>query len=416
MRRAIRACTVLLLAASVASCATVATHDEYDDYRAVRTADSERDRLLAMQQYVEKHPGGYWIDEVQAERREREDELWSRSNDTREGLEWYLRVYPDGRYVDQARPRLAALQTVSSRREEEERRQEELEEQRRRELAEQRRTWVTRAVQFWVGNLLSIRNYGSSIQRVARANSEFSEAFGQEPRPTCTPDHCIKHYGQLYHIPVPGATRIDRHIDVYLRLKLERGRVERAELLLPNKGFSRWYEMENQTVVTDEDPQQRMQAINWALDRIQPIIEEVASGARQIDFVPEPIEPLQIEGQAEATEAAPTAPGEAAPSAEAAQEPAPPEATEETPEETQSATGDSNLDELLAEAAGTPEEQAQEPVEAQPQQVQPEPETLVLPVSLMAFRHRNLRVVVFAAGEEDYEHGYDGIFLERIRD
>jgi len=273
-------------------------------------------------------------------------------------------------------------------------------------------------VQFWVGNLLSIRNYGSTIQRVARGNSEFSEAFGQEPTPTCTPDYCIKHYGQLYHIPVPGATRIDRHIDVYLRLKLVRGRVERAEVLMPNKGFSRWYEMENQTVVTDEDPQQRMQAINWALDRIQPIIDQAASGARRIDFVPEPIEPLQVQGEAGDTEAAPSAPGDE-PAAQPEQPAQPePQQAQAQPEEPQGEGGEgdgSGLDELLREAAGTPEEQAQEQ-QTEPAPVEAEPETLVLPISLMAFQHRNMRVVVFAAGDEDYDHGYDGIFLERIRD
>ncbi|HJL18876.1 MAG TPA: hypothetical protein RMH99_24650 [Sandaracinaceae bacterium LLY-WYZ-13_1] len=414
MRRTIRSSALLALVLTLAGCATIATHEEYDDYRAVRTADEERDRLIAMQQYVEKHPDGYWAEAIQEERRSREDAIWARSSDTREGLEWYLRVYPDGQYVEQARPRLAALQTVSSRRQEEAQRQQELEAERRREAAERRRTWVTRAVQFWVGNLLSIRNYGSPIQRVARANEEFSEAFGQPPQPTCTPDYCIKHYGQLYHIPVPGATRLDRHIDVYLRLKMVRGRVERAELLLPNKGFSRWYEMENQVVVTDEDPQQRMQAINWALERIQPVIEQVASGAEQIDFVPEPIEPLQVEG-GDDTETAPMAPGDEPSEAEEAEEPAQPEQPEPADDAGEGDGGD-GLDELLREAAGTPEEQQQQ-TQPEPQpQPEAEPETLVLPISLMAFRHRNLRVVVFAAGDEDYEHGYDGIFLERIRD
>lgn len=415
MRRAFRASILFALATSVASCATIATHEEYGDYRAVRTARDDRARLVAMQRYVENHPDGYWVTDIQAERSEREEALWAESSDTHEGLEWYLRVYPDGEYVEQARQRLAALQTVSSRRREEAERQEDLEEERRRQLAEQRRTWVTRAVQFWTGNLLGIRNYGASIQRVAQGNREFSDAFGQEPRPTCTRDYCIKHYGQLYHIPVPGSTRIDRHIDVYLRLQLRAGRVERAELLLPNKGFSRWYELENQTVVTDEDPQQRMEAINWALERIQPIIEQAASGAQPIDFVPEPLEPLQVQQDSRNTEVAPVAPGE--------QAPAEPASSESPPAPQQGAAppagggDDSGIDALLREAAGgAPEEAPARQATPTPPPATPEPETLVLPINLMAFSHRNLRVVVFAAADNDYELGYDGIFLERVRD
>ncbi len=383
-----------LIALALAGCSVVATHDEYSAYRSVRRATDDRDRLLAAQQYVEHHPGGYWASEVQAVRAAHEEEVWANGNATREGLEWYLRVYPDGQYVEQARPRLAALQTVSTRREVEEEHQEELEAQRRQQAEEARRTWVTRAVQFWTGTLLGIRNYGSSIQRVAAGNPDFSGAFGQPPAPTCTQDYCIKHYGQLYHIPVPGATRIDRHIDVYLRLRLERGRVERAELILPNKGFSRWYEMENRTVVTDEDPEQRTAALNWALERIQPLIEQV-QGAARIDFIPEPLDALQLTGESSNTDQAPASP-EAAP------------ATQKQ---------DGSIDDLLDEAVGDEQAQQAQPEPPPQEQVAPEAaETMVLPVGLLAWQLRNLRVVVFAAGAEDYDQGYDGIFIERVRD
>ena len=397
--------SVLVLSALVTGCAVVASHDEYGTYRQVRTADNDRDRLLAMHRYVTEHPNGFWIEQVQQARREKEDEVWNASYTSREGLEWYLQIYPDGQYVDQARPRLAALQTVRGRQDEEEERQRELERQQREELAEQRRTWVTRAMQFWTRTMVGIRNYGSTIQRVARGNEEFNRAFGQQPAPQCTADYCIKHYGQVYHIPVPGATRIDRHIDVYLRLMFDRGRMNRAELLLPSKGFSRWYEMENQTVITDEDPEQRALAINWALDRIQPIIEEVAQGAERIEFLPEPPEPLQIQADAEDTEEAPASPDEAAPPQQQATPQPMPEPSEAQPEE-------GSIDALLAEAAGA--DQAQ-PEQTEPQPPTNEPETMVLPVNLLAYRYRNLRVVVFAAGDEDYGNAYDGVSIELVR-
>ncbi|HEY8429696.1 MAG TPA: hypothetical protein VIL20_15030 [Sandaracinaceae bacterium] len=386
---------VALVVASLAGCSTFATHEEYGAYRAVRLASSDRDRLIAARDYVQRYSGGYWIEEVQAERRRHEDTVWENGNSTREGLEWYLEVYPDGRYVDQARPRLAALQAVSSRREEQEERQEQLEEERRRQLAEQRRTWVTQAVQFWTRTLLGVRNYGSTITRVAQANPDFGRAFGEGPAPQCQAGlYCIKHYGQLYHIPVPGATRIDRNIDLYLRLLMNRSRLERAELILPNKGFSRWYEMENRTVVTDEDPEQRNTALNWALERVQPVVEEVCQGAQRIDYIPEPLSPLQVRGAS--TEEAPQAP-ESAPATGARKQ--------------------ESIDDLLNDAVGA-DEQEQPPTETpQVPDVPQEPaETLVLPVGLLAWQCRNLRVVVFAASAEDYEQGYDGLFIERIRD
>lgn len=398
---------VLSTGVLTSSCATVATHDEYGRYRAVRMAGTERDRMIAMQQYAEHHPSGFWAEQIQSERDEREETVWSQSSSTREGLEWYLQVYPDGQYVEQARPRLAALQQVADTQQEQRQAQLDLDEQRRQEAAEARRTWVTRAVQYWTRTLLTLRNFGSSMGRIARSNEDFSRAFGQAPAPQCTPEFCIKHYGQLYHIPVPGATRIDRHIDVYLRLVLDRGRMRRAEILLPNKGFSRWYEMENQTVVTDEDPEQRMTAINWALDRIQPIIQEVAANAEQFDYIPEPIPPLQITEDAADTEAAPTAPDEAPAQSPEGGNPADfgsqPEGGDEG--------GDGNDLDSLLEAAGGGDPNAQPDPQPQPE-VAPAI-NIVLPIGLMSFRIRNLRVVVFGAGAEDYEQGFDGIIIER---
>ncbi len=398
-----------VVALALGGCSIIASHNQYSSYRAVRLASDDHDRLIAAQQYVEHYPNGNWVERVQAVRNEHEDEVWQNGSSSREGLEWYLRVYPDGQYVQQARPRLAALQTVDTRREVEVEHQEELDAQRRAEAAEARRTWVTRAVQFWTHALLGIRNYGSTIQRVVGANPDFSRAFGQPPAPTCTAEFCIKHYGQLYHIPVPGATRIDRHMDVYLRLRLSRGRVERAELVLPNKGFSRWYEMENRTVVTDEDPEQRNTALNWALDRIQPVIEELAPNAQRIDYIPEPLDVLQVRGESSNTDQAPTSPDAAAPAAES-------DATAPAAESSQKKQDGESIDDLLDEAVGGDEAQPQQ--EAQPEEAAPPEatETMVLPVGMMAWQVRNLRVVVFAAAPDDYDQAYDGIFIERIRD
>jgi hypothetical protein len=126
---------------------------------------------------------------------------------------------------------------------------------------------------------MGIRNYGSPIGAVARSNPEYSEAFGAAPELVCTPDHCLKHYHSHYAVPNPGSTRIERDIELFMRIHVaERGRVRRVEVLLLNRGFSRWYELENRALVEDIDPAARMAAIEWALGRIEPIVAELGAG------------------------------------------------------------------------------------------------------------------------------------------
>jgi hypothetical protein len=419
---------VAMLSLGLGGCAVIATHDEYASYRRIRLTRDDSERIRALAEYAQRYPSGLWIDEVRRERRAREDEVWARHNSTREGLQYYLSVYPDGRFVELAQQRLAAVTTVAARRQEEQQRVQELHEERREQAAVERRLWVTRAVQFWARTLLGIRNYGSPIGQVARANPEFSEAFGQRPEPLCTPQACIKHYRAHYVIPVPGATRIDREIHLFLRILLDRGRVERIEVLLPNKGFSRWYELENRTVVTDEDPAQRQAALEWALQRIEPVIAEVAPTAQAIDHLPETIAPISAAEQAQsarAGEADTQVPGEpraadvqrsgvGTSSATSAGSPAGGSAGSAG----DGSTAGESLEELLAQAIGGGGVDANAPAtQTPPADEETVPSvSLVLPIGLRALQIRNVRVVIFAAGDEDYGEAYDGFYIERVRD
>lgn len=417
---AMKRITLLVLVASVATlagCALFASKAEYADYRRIRMAEEREARLVAMHQYVSRYPNGVWAKAVQAERVRLEPEVWEASKGTGQGLEFYLAAFPDGPHAAEARPRLAALQTVEGRRAEEERRAEEVERQRREALAERRRTWLTRAAQFWTRTMVGISNWGSPIAEVARQNPAFNRAFGQDPRPRCSRTECIKFYQSSYAIPVPGSTRIDRTVDLLLRLRMgEGGRVQRAELLLPNKGFSRWFEQENRTIVVDEDPTQRQQAIEWALERIMPALREVAPNAQPIDVVPEPIDPPQVRAPNQPDPGASRAPGDAPePEAEAesggddpgGQAPSGPRDSEGTVEGGEGG----ELAQLLERAAGT-EETAEEP-ESRPEP-EPEPESMVLPIALQGFRAGDVRIVLFAAAGEDYGAAYDGLFIEHV--
>jgi hypothetical protein len=272
--------------------------------------------------------------------------------------------------------------------------------------------------------MIGITNWGAPIAQVARRNRSFSQAFGVAPQPRCSQDECIKFYQSNYAIPVPGSTRIDRTVELLLRLRMTDGRVVRAELLMPNKGFSRWYEQENRTIVMDEDPTQRQQAIEWALGKIIPSIREVAPNAASLDVVPEPIDPPRVRAPNMPDTGASLAPGDEPTPAPAETEAATPTPTPTpTPQEggqeggagqAQEGGGD-DLDALLSAAAGGDQGQQQQQQQQQTAEVAPppsEPEEMVLPIALQGFSAGGLRIVLFAAGEEDYGAAYDGLFIE----
>jgi hypothetical protein len=401
MRRIVLLTTVL----AMAGCTVFATHEEYASYRRVRLAQNDDERLIAMAEYAEHFPTGAWSTDIARERESREQGVWLSGNSTQAGLEHYLQAYPDGTYAEQAHARLAAVSHVEEHREVEQEHVVEVQHADAAAQAEVRRQWVTQATTFWARTLLGIRNYGQSIAQVARANPEFSTAFGQPPAPMCTPTHCLKHYHAHYAIPVPGATRIEREMQMFLRIRLESGHVERVEVLLPNMGFSRWYELENRTLVTDEDPTQRAQAMEWAVQRLIPVITEAAAGSHPIDVIPEPIESITATESA-ASETAMEA------DVEVAQETGVVPAEEGTTATPPPAGGDESLEALLAAAAGVDDGPAEQ-VEVAPED---SGQTLVLPVGLHAIQLRNVRLVVFAAGEGDYGDGFDGFYVERVRD
>ena len=283
----------VLIATLVSGCAMFAGRDDYASYRKVRLAESERSWLVAMRDYIEEHPDGQWADEVRAERAELEPMFWEENRETIGGLNQYVEAYPDGPHRAEGEERLGALREVAASRAEEAQAASAVLEERRRERMAFRRGWVTRATRFWVGTFLAVENWGSPIADVARGNAEFNRAYGLRPPPRCSTEECVKLYQGTYQIPLPGQTALTRRLQVVLRLRLEEGNLVRAEMLLPEQGFSRWYELENRTVVTDGDPEQRQAAITWALERLVPAIRESAENVTSIDVVPEPIDPTE---------------------------------------------------------------------------------------------------------------------------
>ncbi|HKP64388.1 MAG TPA: hypothetical protein VJV78_46945 [Polyangiales bacterium] len=266
----------LLLAAS--GCRVFAGKSDYEDYRAVRLARDSDQRLYAMQRYTERHPDGAWEPEISIERNEREAATFETGKSTRDGLERYLKAYPEGAYAAQARSRLAAVDVLEKRKRAEQEQAKQLAAARKQREQELSRTWVTRFAGYWAGTLLRLTDWGSPIPEVARQNQQFSRAFGAAPRPRCTADECVKYYQSPYGVPVPGGTRVERTLSLVLRLRMIEGKLDRAELLLPAHGFSRWYELEQRKVIASGDAEGRTQAVQWALARLQDAIKPIAPG------------------------------------------------------------------------------------------------------------------------------------------
>lgn len=359
----------LLVLLGLTACSVMSGKSDYRDYRTIQLADDEAARNRAISAYLSAHPDGRWADEVRGEYEAEEALLFEDNKSTVEGLAFYLDVYPNGRFADQARARLQALATVAQSRREGQDAAQEVRREQREDALQARRTWATQAVSYWSRVLLGVTRWGSPIADVASSSPEFDRAFGAAPRPRCSPQECIKFYQLDFAIPVPGQTRVERTIRILLRLHLDEQRLVRAEMLMPNRGFSRWYELENQTFVIDEDPEARQQAIEWALARVVPIIREIVPNAASIDVVPEPITPPRVR-----------APNEPDPGAS----------------------------QLPGETGGGPVTQEAAPTEL----VDAPIGELVLPIALQGLRIENLRVVVFAAADEDTGAAYDGVILE----
>lgn len=366
------------LLSTALGCAIVAGKGDYRAYRQVEMADDDRARQRAMAEYIEEHPDGRWSADIRAEREEQEVGLFEANKSTGDGLQYYLDLYPQGQFSEQAQARLAALRSVSKNREGENEARRDVQRERREEGLAARRQWATKAVSYWSRILMSVENWGSPIAEVAGGNAEFNRAFGAQPRPRCSREECIKFYQLDFAIPVPGQTRIERSLRILLRLRLQEGKLVRAELLLPDRGFSRWYELQEQQFIADADPEARQHAIDWALEHIIPLIRELAPQAEGIDVVPEPIDPPTVRAPNQPDPGASAVPGEP-----------------------------------VTEATGNGPQPTGEAAEAQPETPEStEPAELVLPLALQGLRAGELRVVVFAAADDDEGPAYDGVFIE----
>lgn len=459
--RPLRGGLVVLAVIALQACASFTSRSDYTDYRALRLAPDHDAKLVAMQRYVARHPDGRWVDEVQRERKASDRAAFEAGKSTRAGIELYLTAFPDGEYANQARSRLSAVAAIEARKREEEARAAQLAEERKVREAELSRTWVSRFFGYWVKTLYGLDHWGSPIEQLARANPDFSRAFGRPPRPRCSSDECVKYYESGYAVPVPGGTRLERTMRLVLRLRMDRGRVTRAELLLPSWGFSRWKELEERKPVVDGDPEARTQAVDWAIARVMPLLDQIAPSRQPVsnyglaDISKPAISPTGE--MVDTTAEDPSAPANriqgtpeaAEPSVEELVKPAAPEQTPDMemaplrvgPDGRPLKGGDMVLEPMAvpqqqqAPGAGevmemapltVPQTQGGQPAPAAPGAAAPAPGTAqptpaapapaapaaVVPATTRAYRAGDLRIVVFSAASDAKAPAYDGIVIE----
>lgn len=270
----------LSLSMLLGGCASFTPKDEYRAYREVRLSTDLATRLRATASYVSRFPHGRWTIELEEARAAEEAQVFESLKDTRDGLSTYLEVFPQGVFARQAVARMQAIDLIERQRAEEARRAAQASEDRLARAREARRTWVGRFARYWIGVLGGLSGWGKPIPEVAQQNPDFSQAFGRAPRPRCTKQECVKYYTANYAIPIPGATRLERTIQLILRLHMDPrdGSLVRAELLIPGWGFSRWSEVEQRRLVIDSDPGERKAAVAWALEQLTPAVAALAAG------------------------------------------------------------------------------------------------------------------------------------------
>jgi hypothetical protein len=237
-------------------CSVFADRSDYHAYREIRLADDDSRRVEALRAYLDAHPDGRWAPEVREENERADSAHWLAMNESCDGISRYLVLFPNGSFRTEAGDLYRARRCGQPVR-----------------TGDDGPEWVGQVLGYWLAQLESIEGWGEPLGVVAQRNPDFSRLFGElGARPVCTPTQCVKPISSPYFIPVPGAQRLDRENALYVRLSLRDGRLIGAELLLAEHGFSRWFERERRTIITDEAPDDRALAASFALERLAAVV------------------------------------------------------------------------------------------------------------------------------------------------
>lgn len=388
-----------LLALSLVGCASTVGHDVYSSYRATRLATDEDRAIRAMAEHVEAYPASPWADPMRETLAGKAEQLGDEAlgiSCNEPSLERFVRLFPDHQRAPLARAMLVRCQ--------------------RRPTAPDGPTeattgWARTQLAHWAPLALGADGYGLLAAAFAAENPALARAFGEalNRRTAATgcaasencvarlaPARCLEDEPCLalvmetrFRIAQPRRTLLWRDLEVVVRLHPPAGGIQRTEILLPGRGFSRWYELEHPgEVVEDFDPPSRERAVRWAQAELAAMFADAGGWSAG------PVATMH--------ELAPLGP---------ASEPVAPAAPTETraDEPDDGCAPDDDLCRYLEQATGSPEaEPAPEPEIEAP--VDPAP--LVLRAPIAAFRNGDRRLVLFAATAENPGEALDGFYVE----
>lgn len=310
-RDMIRAMT--LVAVTAAGCRVVASRADYTAYRNFRYAAEGSDRLAAASEYLQGQPNGRFRPEVQAVINGTEEDYWADHRASLDGLNEYLRAFPAGNHVEEARQRLAVYERTRAEGEAARRAADEADRARREEelraSAARTRLWGRTSFNRWVRLFGGLNAWGHGMGDIVQGNPEFGAAFENAP-PQCRASHCRKDFVQDFFIPIPGRSALPRRATLSLdmvRVGTDRT-VNQVFTVMRNRGLTQWWELESQAAADPADAAARETAVRWAMDQLRAVVVTAFPEAKETpaQLYGPPPEPM-VMGAEEEEEAAPAA-------------------------------------------------------------------------------------------------------------
>jgi PAS domain-containing protein len=266
--------SVSALAATTLGCGVWSSPSDYSAYRAYRYEAAGPERLAAGGRYLTQHADGRFAGEVRGVVLAQEEDFWADHRSSVDGLNEYLRAFPVGTHLDEARERLRVFEQARAQQEAERRVAAEAERVRRetelREASARQRLWMRTQFNRWVRLFGGLNGWGQGMGPIVQGNPDFGSAFENDP-PQCRAAHCRKNYNLDFYIPVPGRSAVPRRIGFTLdmvRVGTDR-LVNQTQLLVHNRGLTAWWELENQQIADAESAEAREAAVRWTMDQLR---------------------------------------------------------------------------------------------------------------------------------------------------
>lgn len=207
---------IICLLFFIASCTVLVTKQDYQFYRTIELKTDPVEKAEAILKY-EKHfaTGGNWDKRVADIKATLENSIWNLDKNSK-NLNLYLKLYPDGRYANQARWQLEQIKINKSNKTK-------VDVTAQKRAIKEWQDWeaTTQREKFYFSSLIETWLKGVSVLKTEPAT--ISEYFTTQPEltkiyPLLSCENieeemlttCFWEKNIHYYIPVPGGTRVDK--------------------------------------------------------------------------------------------------------------------------------------------------------------------------------------------------------------